>query len=52
MRHKMMHAVHQNFHHDDGNIRPTARMTRANRREAVLRKYEATMEGIAAHPQE
>ena len=50
MRHKMMRAVHQNFHHDDGNIRQTARMTRANRREAILRKYEAIMERIAAHP--
>ena len=52
MKHKMMRAVQQNFHHDDGNVRQTARMTRANRREAVLRKYEAIMEGIAAHPQE
>ena len=52
MRHKMMRAVHQNFHRDDGNVRPNARTTRANRREAMIRKYEAIMERIAAHPQE
>ena len=52
MRHKMMRAVHRNFHHDDGNDRPNARTTRANRKEAMIRKYEAIMEGIAAHPQE
>jgi hypothetical protein len=52
MRHGMMNIAYRNFHRDGKDLRPNGRTTRAVRREAIVRDYEAIMERIATHPQE
>ena len=42
-----MDAAFRHFHYDDRQTRGFARMTRSNRREEVLKKYERVMERIA-----
>ena len=52
MRHGMINIAHRDFHRGDKDLRSNVKTTRAARREAIVRNYEAIMEKIATHPQE